>query len=150
MINLLDYTNINTTVINEKSHLTGDMHVKSSLDLAGHIDGNLQVDGLLRINGKVTGNVEAMDVLMLRESQIEGDVEAYSQIQQDSESIITGNVFAESADMAGLVEGSITVNGALHLRQGALIKGDVSARSFWFEPGVRIEGRMKTTFSPVI
>lgn len=150
MINLLESSSDNTTVINEKSHLTGDMHVRSSLDLSGQIDGNLKVDGMLKTNGKICGNVEAMDILMLRESQIEGNIETFSQIQQSNESIVMGDVYAENADMGGLVDGNITVNEEVILRQGAIVRGNVSARSFRIEPGVRIEGRLITTFKPRI
>ena len=150
MINLLDYSNVNTTVINEKSRLKGDMHVRSSLELSGEINGNLKVDGLLRVNGRVVGNVESLDVLVLHNGQIEGNIEAFSQIQQDSESVIIGDILAETADLGGLVEGTVTVNEEAVIRKTGIINGNVIARSFRVETGARIKGRLIPSYKPRI
>lgn len=88
----------------------------------------------------VTGNVAATADLHV-EGRIDGDVQCAALVQGEA-SVIRGSVVAESARIAGTIEGSIRVR-QLTVEQSARITGDVDYESLGVETGARIDGRLK-------
>ena len=88
----------------------------------------------------ITGNLSASVDLHV-DGHVEGDI-CCAALVQGPDSRITGHVTAQSARLAGLVDGSITA-GEL-VESSARITGDVSYERITIEPGSRGEGR----FSP--
>lgn len=76
------------------------------------------------------------------DGKVEGDIACVSIIQGES-SQISGNVKAESARLAGLVQGSISARELIVLKT-AHIQGDVHYDALTIEQGAQVEGR----FSP--
>jgi cytoskeletal protein CcmA (bactofilin family) len=89
----------------------------------------------------ITGNLSASVDLHV-DGHVEGDI-CCAALVQGPDSRITGHVTAQSARLAGLVDGSITA-GELVVESSARITGDVSYERITIEPGSRVEGR----FSP--
>jgi len=87
----------------------------------------------------VRGDISASVDLHL-EGRVEGDVSCASLVQ-GPESVIHGAVSAETARLAGTVDGSIIVR-ALIIQASARITGDVTYESLTIEQGSRIEGRL--------
>lgn len=148
MINLLDYSNSNTTVINQSTNLSGDMTVNSSLDLSGTINGNLKVNGLLILSGTVNGNVECIDLLMLEKGEINGTANVFSQIQQTEKAVVNGTVMAENADISGTVNGNLNVENELVLRDGCFVRNDIAARILKIQPKAVVGGKVRKIFRP--
>lgn len=92
------------------------------------------------IGGDVTiaGNLTASVDLHV-DGTIKGDISCAALVQ-GPDSRITGHVTAQSARLAGLVDGSITA-GELVVESSARITGDVSYATITIEPGSRIDGR---------
>ena len=89
----------------------------------------------------ITGNLSASVDLHV-DGHVEGDI-CCAALVPGPDSRITGHVTAQSARLAGLVDGSITA-GELVVESSARITGDVSYERITIEPGSRVEGR----FSP--
>ena len=89
----------------------------------------------------ITGDLSASVDLHV-DGVVEGDIRCAALVQGPDSRII-GHVTAQSARLAGLVDGSITA-GELVVESSARITGDVSYERITIEPGSRIEGR----FSP--
>lgn len=88
----------------------------------------------------IAGNVTATADLHI-DGRVEGDVNCGS-LAQGSESQIFGSVTAESARLAGSIEGTVRVR-QLTVERSARITGDVEYENITIENGGHIDGRMK-------
>ncbi len=86
----------------------------------------------------ITGNISATTELHI-DGTVEGDIDCASLVQGDG-SQITGEVKAESARLAGKVDGSIHARELVILRS-ATINGDVHYEALTVEQGASVQGR---------
>jgi cytoskeletal protein CcmA (bactofilin family) len=86
----------------------------------------------------ITGNVSATVDLHV-DGRIEGDLSC-ANLVQGAESIVKGAIIAESARLAGTVDGSITARD-LTIQSSAKITGDVAYENLTIEQGSQVEGR---------
>ena len=96
----------------------------------------------------ITGNLSASVDLHV-DGVVEGDISCAALVQ-GPDSRITGHVTAQSARLAGLVDGSITAD-ELVVESTARITGDVRYERITIEPGSRIAGHFthKDSEAPV-
>lgn len=87
----------------------------------------------------VTGNVSASVDLHV-DGRIEGDLQCANLVQGEA-SEIKGAVIAETAKIAGLIDGSIEAK-TLVIHASARITGDVAYESITIETGGKVEGRL--------
>lgn len=92
------------------------------------------------IGGDVTicGNIAASVDLHI-DGHVEGDISCASLVQ-GPDSRITGHIVAQSARLAGLVNGSITAD-ELVVESSAQITGDIRYERITIEAGSRVDGR---------
>lgn len=101
----------------------------------------------------ISGSIRATAELHV-EGRIEGDVDCAGLIQ-GAESQIVGGVTAESARIAGAIEGAVRVR-QLTVERTARITGDVEYENITIENGGHIDGRMRrigattVTITPLI
>ncbi|WP_374131574.1 MULTISPECIES: polymer-forming cytoskeletal protein [unclassified Sphingomonas] len=88
----------------------------------------------------VTGNIMATADLHI-DGRVDGDVNCGSLVQ-GTESRIAGNVRAETARLAGAIEGTVSVR-QLTVERAARITGDVEYENIAIENGASIDGRLK-------
>lgn len=88
----------------------------------------------------ITGNIAATADLHI-DGRVDGDVTCGSLVQ-GGESRINGMVKAESARIAGTIEGSVSVH-QLTIERAARITGDVEYETVSIENGASIDGRLK-------
>ena len=88
----------------------------------------------------ITGNVRATADLHI-EGQIDGDLDC-GNLVLGPEAVVKGQVRAESARVAGTIEGSVAIR-QLVVESGARITGDVEYENVTLENGAHIDGRMK-------
>ena len=86
----------------------------------------------------IKGDISATADLHV-DGTIEGDIKCASLVQGESSSI-SGAVTAESARMAGKVNGSITARDLVILKS-ARIEGDVHYDALTIEQGAQVQGR---------
>ena len=87
---------------------------------------------------KIKGDVEASADLHV-DGAIDGDIKCSSLVQGETSSI-TGGVIAETARLAGKVNGSIRARELVVLRS-AQIHGDVQYEALTIEQGAQVDGR---------
>jgi cytoskeletal protein CcmA (bactofilin family) len=87
----------------------------------------------------VTGNIAASVDLHI-DGKIEGDLKCANLVQGES-SEIRGAVVADSAKLAGLVDGSIEAK-SLTIHASARITGDVTYESVTIEQGAHVDGKL--------
>jgi cytoskeletal protein CcmA (bactofilin family) len=88
----------------------------------------------------ITGNIAATADLHV-DGRIDGDIDCASLVQ-GADSIIKGAVKAETARLAGTIEGSVRVR-QLTVERAARILGDVEYQSIAMETGASIDGRLR-------
>jgi len=86
----------------------------------------------------ITGNVSATVDLHV-DGRIEGDI-ACANLVQGQESLIKGAIVAETAKLAGTVEGSITARD-LAIQASARITGDITYENLTIDQGGQVDGR---------
>lgn len=87
----------------------------------------------------VTGNISASVDLHI-DGKIEGDLKCANLVQGES-SEIKGAVIAETAKLAGLVDGSIEAK-TLVIHASARITGDVTYENVTIEQGAHVDGKL--------
>jgi cytoskeletal protein CcmA (bactofilin family) len=90
----------------------------------------------------ITGNLVATADLHI-DGRIEGDVQCGTLVQ-GAESKIIGKVSADSARLAGAVEGSVCAR-ELTIERTARITGDVEYETITVEQGGHVDGRLRHT-----
>lgn len=88
----------------------------------------------------ITGNVTATSDLHI-DGRVEGDVNCGS-LAQGADSQIFGSVTADTARLAGAIEGKVRVK-TLTIERNAKITGDVEYENITIENGGHIDGRLK-------
>lgn len=88
----------------------------------------------------ITGNIAATADLHI-DGAVDGDVSCGALVQ-GSESRIAGNVRADTARIAGTIEGTVAAR-QLTVERAARISGDVEYESISIETGASIDGRLK-------
>lgn len=88
----------------------------------------------------ITGNIVATADLHI-DGRVEGDVDCGSLVQ-GTESRIVGLVKAETARLAGAIDGAVSVR-QLTIERAARITGDVEYETISIENGASIDGRLK-------
>lgn len=128
---------------------------RPAMPLAHGSNGNAR-RGMFSVIGAdvvISGNVNASAELHV-EGRIEGDVDCAALVQ-GAESHIVGGVTAESARIAGAIEGAVRVR-QLTVERSARISGDVEYENITIENGGHIDGRMRrigattVTITPLI
>ena len=95
----------------------------------------------------VTGNISASVDLHI-DGRVEGDI-ACASLVQGEDSLIKGAVVAETAKLAGTVEGSIVARD-LTIQASARIAGDVTYENLTIEQGSQVEGRFSHRLLQVV
>lgn len=88
----------------------------------------------IRIDGNITASAD-----LHVDGTIDGDIKCTSLVQGES-SEVTGAITADSARLAGHVNGSITAK-ELVILKSARIEGDVHYDALTIEQGAQVEGR---------
>jgi cytoskeletal protein CcmA (bactofilin family) len=86
--------------------------------------GTLMVSGTLRIEGEVEGDILNCDRLEIGEH-----------------GIMRADIEVKEALIEGFVHGNVRALGALEMKSGARIEGDIAAMEVVMEPGVYFSGR---------
>lgn len=88
----------------------------------------------------ITGNIQAESELHI-DGRVEGDVTC-STLAQGAGSRINGSVTADTARIAGTIEGSVRAK-TLTVERTARIVGDVEYEAITIESGGHVDGRLK-------
>jgi cytoskeletal protein CcmA (bactofilin family) len=101
----------------------------SVLGPATRVTGRISGDGALRIEGAVKGDVN-----------VRGDTE----IAEGGR--LEGNVQGQALDIGGTLLGDAKADGAIAVRSGAQVRGELRASEVSIEAGARVSVRLETEF----
>jgi cytoskeletal protein CcmA (bactofilin family) len=98
--------------------ITEDVEIKGELAFSGELEFNGRFEGQLKSGGSLTVGESAL---------------------------IKGTLNAESAVIAGKIQGDITATGKIHLRPEAMVFGDIRAKVIVIEEGALVDGKILIT-----
>lgn len=128
--------------------IKGDMTSDGSLEVVGTIEGNIDILGKLNVTGTVTGNSKATEIYA-ENAKITGEVRSEGSVKIGQSSVIIGNIFANSAVIAGAVKGDIDVHGPVILDTSAIVMGNIKSKSVQINNGAVIEGMCSQCYADV-
>ncbi len=88
-----------------------------------HIEGKINSNGDLRIDGSVTGVIRSKSKVVI-----------------GTTGKVIGEIYCDSADVLGYIEGSIEVKAILYLKSSAKIKGEIQTGKLVVESGAEFNG----------
>lgn len=127
------------TEITKGTVIEGNITSNGSLNIYGKVKGNVSCKGKLMIAGVVVGLSSAKEVFA-NNARIDGDIKSEGTIKVANGTVIIGNVYANSAVVAGAIKGDIDVHGPVIVDGTAVVQGNIKSRSVQINNGAAIEG----------
>ncbi len=137
-----------TATITAGMKLVGDVTSEGSLELEGVINGNIDILGKLNITGCIIGDSKAAEIFA-DNAKITGEMKSLGSVKIGQSTVIIGNIFANSAVIAGAVKGDIDVHGPVILDTSAIVMGNIKSKSVQINNGAVIEGMCSQCYAEV-
>lgn len=137
-----------TAVITEGMTIVGDINSGGSLELLGAVTGNIEILGKLNVTGAIQGNSKAAEIFA-EGARINGEINSQGSVKIGQSSVIIGNIFANSAVIAGAVKGDIDIHGPVVLDTSAIVMGNIKSKSVQINNGAVIEGMCSQCYAEV-
>ena len=128
--------------------ITGDLVSDGSMNVIGTIEGNIDIMGKLNVTGSIVGNSKATEIYA-ENANISGEVRSDGSVKIGQSSVIIGNIFANSAVIAGAVKVYIDVHGPVVLDTSAIVMVNIKSRSVQINNGAVIEGMCSQCYADV-
>ena len=132
-----------TSVIAEGTTVTGRLRSSGHVEILGKIDGNVEAEGDVTVSGKVSGNIKG-DQLRMLNCNIKGNLEADSRVVINSESLIIGDLNADSLVLDGKLKGNINVAKTAVFNSNSYLMGDITTSTISVDAGAVINGMVRT------
>jgi cytoskeletal protein CcmA (bactofilin family) len=103
------------------------------------------VESILGRGARVRGRVGGDGDLRI-EGQVEGDVRISGQLSIEEGGAVTGDVEASAVVIGGALTGDVAARGAVTVRAGARVEGNLGGAEIVLEEGASYEGRIEAEF----
>lgn len=137
-----------TAVVTGGMTIVGDINSGGSLELIGGVTGNIDILGKLNVTGSIQGNSKAAEIYA-EGARINGEINSAGSVKIGQSSVVIGNIFANSAVIAGAVKGDIDVHGPVVLDTSAIVMGNIKSKSVQINNGAVIEGMCSQCYADV-
>lgn len=117
----------------ENTSTNVDVALNNIIGKGTTVKGEIETTGNIRIEGMLEGNIRSKAKAVFGES-----------------AHIKGNVYAQNAEIAGKIDGTVHVADTLVLKPGALINADIFTGNLIIEPGAKFNGKCEMTKSTEI
>lgn len=136
------------SVLTESMIINGNIATEGALEVRGRIVGNVEALGKLNITGEIQGNSQASEIYA-EGARITGELRSQGSIKIGQNAVVLGNVYANSAVVAGAVRGDLDVRGPVILDTSAIVMGDIKSKSVQINNGAVIEGMCSQCYAEV-
>lgn len=124
--------------------IIGNIKSDSSVEITGTVKGNIECCNKLVITGKITGNTFSSD-FYANKAEIKGNISCTGPAKIGIGSVITGNLTAKAAVIAGVIKGDVFVDGPVILDSTAIVRGNIRAGLIRVIDGAVIDGECLQT-----
>ncbi len=135
-------------ILTETTLINGNIATEGGLEVRGSIVGNVETLGKLNITGTIQGNSQAAEIYA-EGAKISGELRSQGTIKIGTSTVIVGNIYANSAVIAGAIKGDIDVKGPVILDSSAIVMGDIKSKSVQINNGAAIEGVVSQCYAEV-
>lgn len=130
-----------STVITKDTIIQGTITTESNLIIAGVINGDIESKNNIMITGRVIGDISCNSAEIVK-AEIEGNLNVEDKLKIQSDSRITGDLSADSINIAGDVKGNITAVSSVQLSGNACVFGNITTSSISIENGAVLQGNV--------
>ena len=127
------------TVIAAGAVVNGDLESTGSIAVYGTVNGSINCQKKLIAGGSVDGDIHAAEIF-INKANVDGNVISEGNLKIGSGSVIVGDVYGQTAVIAGAVKGEIDIKGTVIIDNTAVIRGNIKSRSVQINNGAVIEG----------
>lgn len=148
MTNTTGQTDTDVTVIAAGAVITGSIQSEGSVAVYGQVKGDITCKKKFIASGQVAGDVDAGEIF-INKATIDGKVVSGGNLKVGSGSVIQGDVYGQTAVIAGAVKGEIDIKGPVIIDNTAVIKGNIKSRSVQINNGAIIDGYCSQCYNDV-
>ena len=148
MTNTTGQADTDVTVIAAGAVITGSIESEGSVAVYGVVNGGIKCKKKFIASGQVTGDVDAGEIF-INKATIDGKVVSGGNLKIGSGSVIQGDVYGQTAVIAGAVKGEIDIKGPVIIDNTAVIKGNIKSRSVQINNGAIIDGYCSQCYNDV-
>lgn len=140
--------NDEVSVLTKSMIINGNIATEGGLDVRGCIVGNIEALGKLNITGEIQGNSQGAEIYA-EGARITGELRSQGSIKVGQNAVILGNIYANSAVIAGAVRGDLDIKGPVILDSSAIVMGDIKSKSVQINNGAVVEGMCSQCYAEV-
>lgn len=138
--------NAEIAVIPKGTVINGNIEIDGKLEMYGEINGNINSNDRVNICGAVTGDIKAND-LYTKDSFIEGKIECVQGAVVRDNTVILGDICADSLVIDGAIQGKIDVKGCVTVGDKAIVDSDIRAKAIQVSNGAAINGHCSLCYA---
>ena len=142
----LDTTNIseNLTYIGNTMVVDGDITSNDAIAVKGTVKGDITTTSDMAINGLISGNLSG-DNINFEHAAVKGNTKAQKDVNVSENSVLIGDVEANSLVVDGKIKGNVTANSKVVFHSTSLVVGQIQAANFNMDDGARLNANIVIT-----
>lgn len=140
--------NAEIAVIPKGTVINGNIDIDGKLEMYGEINGNVNSNDRVNVCGVVTGDIKAND-LYTKDSFIEGRIECIQGAVVHDNTVILGDICADSLIIDGAIQGRLDVKGCVTVGERAIVDSDIKAKAIQVSSGATINGKCSLCYAEV-
>lgn len=140
----------NTTeaIIPKGTIINGNIQISGKLEMYGEVNGDINSDSRVNVCGSVKGNIKAND-LFTKDSFIEGQIECVQGAVVRENTVILGDINADSLVVDGAIQGKLDIKGCVTVGEKAIVDSDIKAKAIQVSNGAAINGFCSLCYADV-
>lgn len=147
MNNFGETTGKEVAIIPKGTVINGNIEIDGKLEMFGEINGNIVSNDRVMISGNITGDIKANDIFAKDDSFIEGKIECIMGAEIRDNTVILGDISADSLVVDGSIQGKLDVKGGITIGDKAIIDSDIKAKSIQVSNGAAINGHCSLCYA---
>ena len=148
MSNFGEMNNTDVAIIPKGTIINGNIEITGKLDMYGTINGDISSTDRVNICGDVNGNIKANDIYT-KDSFIEGNIECKEGAVVRENTVILGDIDAQSLMVDGAIQGKLDIKGMVTLGDKAIVDSDIKAKSIQVSNGAAINGYCSLCYAEI-
>ncbi|MDE7268591.1 MAG: polymer-forming cytoskeletal protein [Lachnospiraceae bacterium] len=146
MNNFSETAGVEVAFIPKGTIINGNIDIDGKLDMHGEINGNIVSNDRVTLAGNVMGDIKANDIYA-KDSFIEGKIECVKGAEIRENTIILGDIDADSLVVDGSIQGKLDIKGGIIIGEKAIIDSDIKAKSIQVSNGAAINGHCSLCYA---
>lgn len=148
MSNFGEMNNKEVAIIPKGTVINGNIEITGKLEMYGTIHGDINSTDRVNICGDVKGNIKANDIYT-KDSFIEGNIECAEGAVIRENTVILGDIDAQSLMVDGAIQGKLDIKGLVTLGDKAIVDSDIKAKSIQVNNGAAMNGHCSLCYAEI-